>query len=171
MSFHACWLQKCVLFAGRLRGFWGPWIPGVKVFLVAEGEDGNTDSDGVIGLCCQDDVISKNNRQKFAQYESLDVDINCRRKHACWAWPICPSPFVEIANRHFGIYWSFRLQIVSYVSTFSGQKSLALFSQYRQRWCKSISWMFCHCRCNQLVSFCHGVTEKVCSTDVWLIMV
>lgn len=52
----------------------------MKVFLLAEEEDSNTDSDGVTGLYCQRDVISINNRQKFAQDESLDVGINCGRK-------------------------------------------------------------------------------------------
>lgn len=52
------------------------------MFLLAEGEEGNTDSDGVIGLYRQDAVISINNRQKFAQDESLNADISLgRRQH------------------------------------------------------------------------------------------
>lgn len=52
----------------------------MKVFLLAEEEDSNTDSDGVTGLYCQRDVINISNRQKFAQDESLDVDISRGRK-------------------------------------------------------------------------------------------
>lgn len=73
----------------------------------SEGEEGNPDSNGVIGLYWQGDVISRNNRQKFAQDESVNVDTNCGRrqhislslaKHVRSAVAYLPSPFTEIID-------------------------------------------------------------------------
>lgn len=69
-----------------------------------EGEEGNPDGNVVISLYWQGDVISINNRQKFAQDESVNVDTSCGRrqhislsltKHMHSGMAYLPSPFIE----------------------------------------------------------------------------